>query len=101
MHGIAFDAEIKGSTAGRIYYSDGSFESRKDLYAYYVQHPEITHRAQTEIIQNEARGIRYEYSMLFNHAQDTLMTINSEIELTADLILTFEVVMRKLAEKEG
>ena len=59
------------------------------------------HRAQTEIIQNEARGIRYEYSMLFNHAQDTLMTINSEIELTADLILTFEVVMRKLTEKEG
>lgn len=41
MHGMAFDAEIKGSTAGRIYYSDGSFESRKDLYAYYVQHPEI------------------------------------------------------------
>jgi subtilase-type serine protease len=41
MHGIAFDAEIKGSTAGRIYYSDGSFESRKDLYVYYVQHPEI------------------------------------------------------------
>ena len=63
--------------------------------------PRRTHRAQTEIIQNEARGIRYEYSMLFNHAQDTLMTINSEIELTADLILTFEVVMRKLAEKEG
>mgnify|MGYP002537386109 CR=1 FL=1 len=58
------------------------------------------HRAQTEIIQNEARGIRYEYS-IFNHAQDTLMTINSEIELTADLILTFEVVMRKLTEKEG
>ena len=29
------------------------------------------------------------------------MTINSEIELTADLILTFEVVMRKLTEKEG
>ena len=41
MHGMAFDAEIKGSTAGRIYYSDGSFESRKDLYVYYVQHPEI------------------------------------------------------------
>lgn len=59
------------------------------------------HRAQTEIIQNEARGIRYDYSMLFNHAQDTLMTINSEIELTADLILTFEVMMQKLAGKEG
>lgn len=48
------------------------------------------HREQTEIIQNEARGIKYEYSMLFNHAQDTLMTINSEIELTKTLVDTFQ-----------
>ena len=41
------------------------------------------HRAQTEIIQNEARGICYEYSMLFNHAQDTLMTIISDINAFA------------------
>lgn len=52
---------------------------------------EITgaHAAQTKIIQEEAKGVRYAYSMLFNHAQDTLMTINSEIELTAVLIDTF------------
>lgn len=47
------------------------------------------HAQQTEIIQSEARGVKYEYCMLFNHAQDTLMTINSEIELTKTLIQTF------------
>ena len=52
---------------------------------------EQAHSAQTEIVQNEARGVEYEYSMLFNHAQDTLMTINSEVELTATLIDTFRV----------
>lgn len=49
------------------------------------------HKAQTEIIQNEARGTKYEYCMLFNHAQDTLMTINSEIELVKELVKTFKV----------
>lgn len=49
------------------------------------------HKAQTEIIQNEARGTQYDYCMLFNHAQDTLMTINSEIELVKELVKTFKV----------
>lgn len=60
----------------------------------------IAHRSQTAIIQDEARGIRYEYSMLFNHAQDTLMTINSEIELTQDMIDTFQFLFDQLAIKE-
>lgn len=52
---------------------------------------ELAHASQTTIVQNEARGAEYEYSMLFNHAQDTLMTINSEIELTRSLVDTFRV----------
>lgn len=62
---------------------------------------EITeaHSAQTEIIQNEARGVKYEYSMLFNHAQDTLMTINSEIELTTTLIATFHAFANRMAKE--
>ena len=59
------------------------------------------HRLQTMVIQNSVMNEKQTLTLLFIHAQDTLMTINSEIELTADLILTFEVVMRKLAEKEG
>ena len=59
---------------------------------------EITqaHAAQTEIIQAEARGVQYEYCMLFNHAQDTLMTINSEIEL----IDTFRSFAAMFVKKE-
>ena len=49
---------------------------------------EITqaHAAQTEIIQNEASGKTYPYSLLFTHAQDTLMTINSEYRMASDMI---------------
>lgn len=44
------------------------------------------HKAQTEIIQNEASGKTYPYSLLFTHAQDTLMTINSEYRMASDMI---------------
>ena len=54
------------------------------------------HKAQTEIIQNEARGTKYEYCMLFNHAQDTLMTINSEVELIKELIKTFKIFAEEI-----
>ena len=63
---------------------------------------EITqaHAAQTEIIQAEARGVQYQYCMLFNHAQDTLMTINSEIELCSSLIDTFRSFAAMFVKKE-
>lgn len=38
----------------------------------------IAHRLQTARIQQEAEGKKVKYSVLFTHAQDTLMTINSE-----------------------
>ena len=44
------------------------------------------HKAQTEIIQNESSGKTYPYSLLFTHAQDTLMTINSEYRMASDMI---------------
>lgn len=62
---------------------------------------ELAHSAQTAIVQNEARGAEYEYSMLFNHAQDTLMTINSEVELTTTLIDTFRVYSQMIAQVGG
>lgn len=63
---------------------------------------EITqaHATQTEIIQAEAQGVQYEYCILFNHAQDTLMTINSETELCSSLIDTFRSFAIMLVEKE-
>ena len=44
--------------------------------------------------------MQYEYCMLFNHAQDTLMTINSEIELCSSLIDTFRSFAAMFVKKE-
>ena len=44
------------------------------------------HVSQTGVVQSEAAGTRYEYSLLFTHAQDTVMTIFSEYNLAKKLI---------------
>lgn len=75
------------------------FEEARRQMAEAKKNITTAHQAQTEIIQNEARGIKYEYCMLFNHAQDTLMTINSEVILTQTLIDTFQVYTNMLLNK--
>lgn len=49
----------------------------------------IAHKAQTHLIQEEAGGVKHENSLLFNHAQDTLMTISSEWNMTSSLVRLF------------
>lgn len=53
------------------------------------------HKSQTEVIQSEANGKKYEYSMLFAHAQDTLMTIMSEIQLAEQMIDILKIISHK------
>ena len=57
------------------------------------------HVAQTEVIQNETRGTTYDPCLLFAHAQDTLMTIMSELNLAKELIAFFEIMNKKIEEK--
>lgn len=57
------------------------------------------HIAQTEVIQNEAGGMVYPPSMLFNHAQDTLMTIMSEYNMVKDMVELFWVLYEKIESK--
>ena len=47
------------------------------------------HKVQTDAIQKEASGEKAEYFLLFAHAQDTLMTIYSEINIAKQLIKIF------------
>lgn len=56
------------------------------------------HLAQTEIIQNEIRGRSYAPCLLFTHAQDTLMTIMSEIKLAEEIIDMFQVFYTAMKE---
>lgn len=50
----------------------------------------VAHRLQTKKLQEEAEGEDVQYSVLFTHAQDTLMTIMSEYNLAKHLITVFE-----------
>jgi len=54
----------------------------------------LAHKAQTEIIQNEANGKRYQHVLLFTHAQDTLMTINSEIRMAEEMIDILKIIAK-------
>lgn len=58
------------------------------------------HRIQTDQIQAEVNGAPSEYSLLFAHAQDTLMTINSEVNMTKHLINTFKAYDERLKKLE-
>lgn len=44
------------------------------------------HKSQTKTIQLEAEGIDIPYSVLFSHAQDTLMTAKTEQNLIKEMI---------------
>lgn len=59
---------------------------------------EEAHRLQTGAVQQEAAGERLEYSMLFTHAQDTLMTIYSEYHLAQKMIAMYDALSAKIAE---
>ena len=55
----------------------------------------LAHNSQTEIIQNEASGISYGFSLLLAHAQDTLMTINSEVRMAEEMIDILKIIAER------
>lgn len=57
------------------------------------------HISQTGVIQNETRGQVYVPCLLFNHAQDTLMTIMSESKIAKELIEMFKILDEKIEKK--
>ena len=58
------------------------------------------HKVQTDAIQGETRGEESEYSLLFAHAQDTLMTIYSEINIAKQLFKIMKAFNDRLAALE-
>ncbi len=70
--------------------ADTDFAKAKECMAKANEEIRIAHRVQTDAIQGEAQGIKSEYSLLFAHAQDTLMTIYSEINIAKQMIAIFE-----------
>lgn len=59
------------------------------------------HHIQTDAIQSTIGGNAVEYSLLFAHAQDTLMTIYSEIQMTKRLLNIFATLDDRLKALEN
>jgi PTS system cellobiose-specific IIA component len=61
------------------------------------------HRMQTDIVQSEGEGKKHEHTLLFIHAQDTLMTIYSEMNMVRQLKGIFERFDNRIAvlERKG
>lgn len=55
----------------------------------------IAHGLQTDTLQLEASGEQIRYSTLFCHAQDTLMTAQSEILIGEHLVRLFKTFSQK------
>jgi PTS system cellobiose-specific IIA component len=58
------------------------------------------HHIQTDCIQGATAGEAFEYNILFTHAQDTLMTIYSEINLAKQLANVFEMFNERIEALE-
>jgi len=54
------------------------------------------HHEQTDVVQSEAAGKHYDINLLFIHAQDTLMTIKSEVKLAAEMVEMYELFDKKI-----
>jgi PTS system cellobiose-specific IIA component len=62
------------------------------------------HHIQTNAISKETQGEEGTYSVLFAHAQDTLMTIYSEINIAKRMVSIFEVYdarLKKVEKEQG
>lgn len=76
---------------------DQDFTSANELMKEASENLKKAHEVQTNIIQRVAGGEEVPYSVLFSHAQDTLMTIMSEYNIASQLIKIFS----KLENKEN
>lgn len=87
----AGDASLYISNAITAIEND-QFDMAKENLSLAQEKLKSAHIAQTKIIQDEARGIHLERSLLFAHAQDTLMTVKSNLYLTKQLLNIFEKI---------
>ena len=59
------------------------------------------HASQTQIIQEEATGAAISPTLLFIHAQDTLMTIMSEKNLVENMYMLYNSLEERINKLEG
>ncbi|PHM37007.1 PTS lactose/cellobiose transporter subunit IIA [Xenorhabdus innexi] len=74
------------------YARDGDFENAH-LYMDKARRMMLSaHCTQTDVIQKETQGDHLNLSLLFIHAQDTLMTIRSELVMKEEMIALYKLI---------
>ncbi|MCD1024455.1 PTS lactose/cellobiose transporter subunit IIA [Enterococcus sp. SMC-9] len=91
--GNARELLVKGLNA----LEEMDFDVAEDLVKAARKEVVVAHGLQTETLQMEASGEQIRYSTLFCHAQDTLMTAQSEILIGEHMVRLF----RKFAAKNN
>jgi len=81
--------------------ADQDFAKAREVLAQAKADITLAHKAQTQLIQAEARGVRHDASLLFNHAQDTLMTVNSEWVTATNLLGVFQALVTRIESVEA
>ncbi|MGV3466575.1 MAG: PTS lactose/cellobiose transporter subunit IIA [Heyndrickxia sp.] len=70
--------------------SKGEFDQADELMNQANEEIIAAHKAQTETLQKEAEGFDLPFSPLFGHAQDTLMTVKSEMNVMREIIKLYK-----------
>ena len=73
------DEALAAMAEGRLEQADALLREAEQLIA-------KAHNAQTEVVQSQVSGEDTEYSLLFVHAQDTVMTITTELRMAQKLL---------------
>ncbi|ENZ5598809.1 PTS lactose/cellobiose transporter subunit IIA [Enterococcus hirae] len=75
-----------------------AFDEAEELIQSAHKEVVIAHGLQTDTLQMEASGEQIRYSTLFCHAQDTLMTAQSEILIGEHMVRLFRNFSKKLTK---
>ncbi len=78
-----------------------SYEKAEELLDKANKDIVAAHKLQTQTVQKEARGEDVIFSLLFAHAQDTLMTVKSEWEIAKRVTRIFKRIDEKIDGKRG
>ncbi|MEC0368919.1 PTS lactose/cellobiose transporter subunit IIA [Paenibacillus chibensis] len=70
--------------------SAGEFDEADQLMDEANKEIVIAHKAQTKTLQKEADGVEFPFSPLFAHAQDTMMTVKSEMNIMREMIKLYK-----------
>ena len=80
--------------------AEGLYDQAEDKLKEAREELRQAHIFQTEVVQSEAGGKKYEYSLLFTHDQDTVMPICTEMNLAKKIISMYRKLDDRISKLE-